>query len=213
VSPEEQRGWRRAGILGGTFNPPHLGHVELARHARAELELERVVLMPAYRAPHKRRELDPGAEHRLRMCALAVRDVAGVGVCSMEVRRGGRSYTVDTLRALSESHPDIQLTVVVGADMARTLPEWREPRELLALASLGVAGREGAGREQVLGALAGLDAEERVAFVEMPEVSISSSTVRERVARGMPVGDLVGGAVAGYISEQGLYRTSEGGER
>jgi nicotinate-nucleotide adenylyltransferase len=186
----------------------------LARHALSELALERVLLVPACGAPHKLEGADPGPEHRLRMCELAVRDVPGVEVCAMEIERGGPSYTVDTLRALNAGHPDAQLTFIVGADTARTLREWREPRELLELADLAVAGREGAGREEVLHVLAELEAEERVAFVEMPKVDISSSMIRERVARGTPVAELVDEAVASYISGQRLYRVSgQGGER
>ncbi len=206
------------GILGGTFNPPHLGHVALARHALAELGLERVVVMPAHSAPHKLDGADPGPAHRLRMCELAVRDEAAVAACAMEIERGGPSYTVDTLRAIHASHPDLQLTFIVGADTARTLPTWREPRELLELADLGVAEREGSGsggpgpetdgREGVVGVIAGLDAKARVTFLTMPQVAVSSSEVRARVEKGMPVGELVGEAVAAYIAEQRLYRAN-----
>jgi nicotinate-nucleotide adenylyltransferase len=217
----------RIGILGGTFNPPHLGHLALVRHARDELGLERVLLMPAHSAPHKQDEGDPGSEHRLRMCRLAVEGVAWLAACALEIERGGPSYTVDTLRAVHASHLDAELTFIVGADMARTLPAWREPGELLGLASLAVAERKGAGsaaegggREDVLRALAGLLAggqpattdrrSASVVFLGMPAIEISSSVVRERVARGGPVEQLVGGAVAQYIDEHGLYRSEEG---
>jgi nicotinate-nucleotide adenylyltransferase len=199
------------GILGGTFNPPHLGHLALAQCARQELDMERVALMPAYGAPHKPAEEDPGAGHRLRMCRLSVQDVEGLMTCALEIERAEPSYTVDTLRALHASHRDTQLTFIVGADMARTLPAWREPEELLELADLAVAEREGAGREDVLQALAVLSPPSAgrsagVAFLRMPSVPVSSSLVRERVARGEPIEGLVGGAVAEYIAEHDLYR-------
>lgn len=202
----------RIGILGGTFNPPHLGHLALARQAREELGLERVVLMPAHGAPHKPAAEDPGPEHRLEMCRLAVEGIDGLSSCAMEIERAGPSYTVDTLRAINGSHPEVRLTFIVGADMARTLPGWREPKELLGLADLAVAEREGAGREDVLGALlavlnGGSDgAPAGVSFLRMETVPIASSLVREWVARGEPVDELVGGAVAGYIAEHDLYR-------
>jgi nicotinate-nucleotide adenylyltransferase len=201
----------RVGILGGTFNPPHVGHLALARHAREELGLERVVLMPAGGAPHKLATEDPGAEHRLRMCALSVGAADGLEVCALEIERAGSSYTVDTLRAMHASHRDDRLTFIVGADMARTLPSWREPRELLRLAELAVAEREGAGREEVAQALAELRPESGgepagVAFLRMPAMPVSSSLVRKRVAGGVPIEDLVGAAVAGYIAEHDLYR-------
>jgi nicotinate-nucleotide adenylyltransferase len=195
------------GILGGTFNPPHRGHLALARHAKAELDLERVLLMPAGRSPHKLSEVDPGPSDRLEMCRLAMAGVDAVGVCALEIERGGPSYTVETLRVIHASHRDAQLTLIVGADTARTLPAWREPGELLALADLAVAEREGAGREDVIQALAGMSpAVGQVTFLKMGMVEISSSFVRERVARGELIEGLVGPAVAEYIAEHDLYR-------
>jgi nicotinate-nucleotide adenylyltransferase len=203
-------GLRSIGILGGTFNPPHLGHLALARHAKSELDLELVVLMAAHSASHKRVEDDPGPIERLRMCRLAVGDEAGLAVCGLEVERGGPSYTVDTLRAIHASHAEVELTFIVGADMARTMPRWREPQALLELASLAVAEREDGRCEDVLAALAPLQA--RMTFLEMGMVEISSSLVRERVAAGEPVGELVGPAVAAYIAEHGLYRATSAAE-
>jgi len=177
----------------------------LARHAQSELGLDRVLLMPAHSAPHKGDEGDPGPERRLAMCRLAVEDEAGIEACGLEIERGGPSYTVDTLRAIHERNEGAKLTFIVGADMARTLPAWREPRALIELADLAVAEREDTGREDVLLALAPLGA--RVAFLGMPPIDVSSSQVRERVAAGEPVEGLVGPAVAEYIAEHGLYGT------
>jgi nicotinate-nucleotide adenylyltransferase len=216
-TPAADAGLRSIGILGGTFNPPHLGHLAVARHARAELALERVVLMPARIPPHKPAGEDPGPEHRLRMCQLVVQGVAELSACALELERSGPSYTVDTLKAIHESHPDAELTFIVGADTASTLASWREPAELLALARLAVAARTGSAREQVLdtvaavaGRAAGSGERERstlrVDFLEMPIVEISSSLVRARAAREQPIDELVGAAVASYISEQRLYR-------
>jgi nicotinate-nucleotide adenylyltransferase len=209
---------RSVGIVGGTFNPPHLGHLALARHARKELDLGRVFLMPASRAPGKPPEPDPGPEHRVRMCRLAVAGAAGLSACALEIERGGTSYTADTLRAVHDGWPDAELTFIVGADTARTMPGWREPETVLQLARIAVAEREGTGAEEALDALAGLGSaagndeprkrtttQEKL-VLDMPRIEISSSLVRRRVAEGEPVDDLVGGAVAGYIAELGLYR-------
>jgi nicotinate-nucleotide adenylyltransferase len=205
---------RSVGVLGGTFNPPHLGHLALARHAREELGLERVLMMPAHIPPHKTSEEDPGSEHRLRMCRLCVSGTPGLSVCALEIERGGPSYTVDTLESIHASHPHAQLTFIVGADTASTLPAWRAPGRLLELADLAVAGREGPGQRGVLERLAPLlsarragGSDDGVRFLNMPAVQISSSLVRERVARGEEIEDLVGAAVAAYIAEQGLYRS------
>jgi nicotinate-nucleotide adenylyltransferase len=192
------------GILGGTFNPPHRGHLALARHARVELALDRVLLMPAYSAPHKGEEGDPGPQRRLEMCRLAVGEETGLEACGLEIERGGPSYTVDTLRAINASRPKAKLTFIVGADMARTLPAWREPQALVELAGLAVAEREDTDRGDVLRALGSLGA--RVRFLEMPLLEVSSSQVRERVQAGESIEGLVAPAVAEYIAAHGLYR-------
>jgi nicotinate-nucleotide adenylyltransferase len=197
-------GARSIGILGGTFNPPHRGHLALARHARTELGLDRVLLMPAHSAPHKGDEEDPGPERRLEMCRLAVDGEAGLEACALEIERRGPSYTVDTLRAIKQSDPEAELTFIVGADMARTLPAWREPRALVELAGLAIAEREDTGREEVLRAMAPLGA--RMTFLAMPMLGVSSSQVRERVKAGEPIEGLVAPAVAEYIAAHALYR-------
>ena len=196
------------GILGGPFNPPHLGHLAVAAHARLQLGLERVLLMPSYTTPHKLPQHDPGPEHRLRMCELAVESYAGLEAGALEVERRGPSFTVDTLIALhapsASSHPAPRLTLILGSDMARTLPTWRRAGEIVELADIAVAERPGDGHEEVLALLESLGA--RATFLEMPPIDVSSSLVRERVALGEPVEELVGAAVALYIAEHGLYR-------
>jgi nicotinate-nucleotide adenylyltransferase len=194
------------GILGGTFNPPHLGHLAIARDALRELALDRVVLMPARMPPHKPVERDPGSAARLAMCRLLVAGAEGVSVCAHELERDGPSYTVDTLRAIHASDPDAELTFIVGADTAATLPSWREPRRLLELATLAVAARSGTDRRGVIQALAPLaPAQGRVRFLETPVIEISSSLARERAAAEEPLEAIVGEGVAGYIVEHGLY--------
>jgi nicotinate-nucleotide adenylyltransferase len=221
------------GILGGTFNPPHLGHLAVARHAREEFGLECVVLMPAGSPLHKPAAAggrDPGPTCRLAMCRLAARSVEGLSACALEIERGGPSYTVDTLRAIHTTHPNAELTFIVGADTAATLASWREPAELLGLARLAVASRDGADRERVLDVIAdlagadvvtserGVPAERRksdagacerlgarVEFLMMDTIDVSSSAVRERTSRGEPLEGLVAPEVAAYIAEHRLY--------
>lgn len=200
---------RAFGILGGTFNPPHLGHLAAARAALGDLALDRVLLIPTHTSPHKPAEDDPGPEARLEMCRVAVAGERGLEASAIEIERGGPSYTVDTLRALHASDLDAQLTLIVGADMARTLPAWHESRELLGLARIAVAGRDGIDREEIERALAQAGAEPP-SFLHMPHVDVSSSLVRERIAAGEDVSDLVGGPVADYIETHGLYRDADG---
>ncbi len=196
---------RRVGILGGMFNPPHAGHLELARAAASELGLDRVLLTPTLVPPHKPASWDPGAEHRLQMCRLAIADDSRLAVCTLELERPGPSYTVDTLKSIHASDPDAELTLIVGADMAMTLDSWREPGEIVALARLAVAEREGSSREQVLAALRTLCGPEWVTFLRMPCHNVSSSLVRRRLTSGEPIAGLVGEPVARYIAEQELY--------
>jgi nicotinate-nucleotide adenylyltransferase len=200
----------RIGILGGTFNPPHAGHLALARHAREQLGLERVLLIPACTAPNKPAGADdPGPEHRLAMCRLAIGDEPGLGVSAIEIERGGESFTVDTLRLIRESEPDWELTLILGADTARTLPGWREPARLTELAELAVAERDELDAQQVREALAGLLPAPRMRMLRMQRIAVSSSRVRQLVAAGRPVRELVGKAVAEYITEHRLYRAPE----
>ena len=193
------------GILGGTFNPPHDGHLSAARHAYDELDLGRVLFVPVHIPPHKSAEDDPGPEHRMQMCRLAIDGDHRLLVSGLEVQRAGPSYTVDTLRAIHASDPGVELTFIVGADMARTLPAWREPEQVLSLARLAVAEREGAAQREIRDVLAALSGDERVLFLDMAPIDVSSSMVRERVAEGEPIDDLVPAAVAEYIELHGLY--------
>jgi nicotinate-nucleotide adenylyltransferase len=185
------------GILGGTFNPPHLGHLALARCALDQLGLDRVLLVPSCVPPHKQVEV-AGAEHRLRMCELAVAGLAGLEACPLEVRRGGPSYTVDTLLALRSLHPHATLTLILGSDIARTLSSWHRPDELMALADIAIAPREGDAGPG-----------EGAVRLDLPEVPVSSSLVRARVAAGEALDGLVPPAVAAYIAEHALYAPAE----
>ena len=197
----------RLGILGGTFNPPHIGHLVCAQAAYEQLALDRVVLMPAGVPPHKEVAADPGAQARLELCERAVAGDERFAVSRAELDREGRSYTVDTLRTLHDDSPHDDLTFIVGGDMARSLPSWREPDALLALATVAVAERAGAERDEIRRELTALHAAtERVIFFDMPRVDISSSLVRERVASGDSIRYLVPDAVADTISENGWYR-------
>jgi nicotinate-nucleotide adenylyltransferase len=201
----------RVGLLGGTFNPPHVGHMLCAQEALSALELDRVLLVPVHTPPHKQLQADPGPDVRLELCRLAVGDARGIEVSELEIERPGRSYTVDTLRALHDARPEDDLTFIAGADQACGLPGWREPAALLELAELAVAEREATRRDDVREALYGLPgAERRVRFFSMPRIDVSSSLIRRRVADGRPIRWLVPDAVAHAIAERGLYQARVG---
>jgi len=195
------------GLLGGTFNPPHIGHLVCAQEALAQLALDHVDLVPAGIPPHKQIDADPGAEHRVAMCAAAVAGDALLGVSRADVDRSGPAYTVELLRDLRAVRAQDELTFIVGGDMASSLPTWRDPEGVLALARIAVAEREELRRADIAERLAGLDgAAERVRFFDMPRLDISSSLIRRRAGAGQPVRYLVRDAVAAYIDREGLYR-------
>jgi nicotinate-nucleotide adenylyltransferase len=202
---------RRLGILGGTFNPPHLGHLLIAQEAYDQVGLDEVLFMPVAAPPHKEVHVDPGAPARLAMVEAAIDGDPRFSACDLEIRRGGPSYTVDTLRGLHATFPGSELTFIVGGDMAASLPTWRDPAEIVALARLAVAEREGARRADILERLATIPgAVERVDFFDLPRIDFSSSLVRRRVAAGRPITYLVPDRVAGYIAQHGLYRSPVG---
>jgi nicotinate-nucleotide adenylyltransferase len=201
---------RQLGILGGTFNPPHVGHLVMAQEALDQLGLDRVVLMPVSRPPHKEAADDPGPEARLELCRLAVAGDERLAVSALEIERGGASYTADTLRELHARQPEQELTFIVGGDMAHSLPAWREPEAVLSLARLAVAEREGVRREDIATRLSELHRGDRVVFFDMPRIDVSSSSIRRRVAEGRPVRYLVPDAVADAISDHHLYRPAAG---
>jgi nicotinate-nucleotide adenylyltransferase len=197
----------RVGILGGSFNPPHLGHLVMAQEAHAQLGLDRVVLMPARLPPHKRLRDDPGPEARLELCRAAVAGDGRFEVSRLELDREGPSYTVDTLRQIHAGSPGDELTFIVGGDVAVGLPEWREPEAVLALATIAVAEREGISRRRIAERVATLRGGDRLRFFDMPRLDISSSEIRRRVQEGRPIRYLVPDAVARIIAARGYYRS------
>lgn len=200
----EGAGPLRLGLFGGTFDPPHNGHVFVARDVADALALDQVLWIPAGAPPHKDPAcLSPGPL-RLEMVQAAARADPRFRVVDLELRREGRSYTVDTLRALAADHPGARLFLLVGADQIRTFEHgWREPLEILRMATLVLMDREGEVAPDVAPDLPGM---ERALHVAVGRVDISSSDVRARVAEGKDVSLLVPAAVAAVVERERLYR-------
>lgn len=197
----------RVGILGGTFNPPHIAHLVCASEAAAQLGLDRVLLTPVAMPPHKQASGDPGPAERLELCRLAIAGDARLDLCDLEVVRGGASYTSDTLRELHARSPQAELTFILGADIALGLETWREPEAVLELATLAIAERTGAGHDEIAAHLEqAFGGRARLCFFDMPRIDVSSSEIRRRVRDGRPIRHLVPGAVAERIERLGLYR-------
>ncbi len=195
----------RLGILGGTFNPPHLGHLVCAQEAYVHFRLDRVMLIPARVPPHKPVPDEPGPEHRLELCRLAARGDQRMAVSGVEVGRRGPSYTVDTLEGLNHGASDTELFLILGGDVAAGLPRWHEPERVVSLASLAVAERPGTERSVIEQALSEVKGADRATFFPMPTIDISSSAIRQRARSGAPIRYLVPDAVADYIRDHGLY--------
>ena len=177
----------------------------LAQEAVAQLGLDGVLLVPAGEAPHKRIEPEPGSDVRLEMTRLAVADDELLEASDVEVAREGPSFTFRTLELLAEERPDDERWFLMGADVAASIESWREPKRVLGLAGLGVAARAGTVLDEVEAALERLG-EGHHEVIRMPEIGVSSTRVRRRVAQGRPIRYLVPDAVVDYIGEQGLYR-------
>jgi nicotinate-nucleotide adenylyltransferase len=196
----------RIGILGGTFNPPHLGHLAMAQEAHAQLGLDKVVFVPVFLPPHKELRDDPGPEARLELCELATAKDGRFEVSRLELDRGGPSFTVDTLREIHAGSPGDDLTFIVGGDVAHGLPAWREPEAVLELATVAVAEREGIRRQDIAEQVASLAGGDQLAFFDFPRMDISSSQIRRRVRESRPIRYLVPDDVARVIGARGYYR-------
>jgi nicotinate-nucleotide adenylyltransferase len=208
----------RLGILGGTFDPVHYGHLLLAESCREQLNLEQVWFLPAAVPPHKQmRELAPPVA-RLEMLELAAAGHAGFSVCPYEVERGGVNYTVDTLDHLKQADPTRELFFLMGADSLRDLPTWKEPARLCQFAVPVIVCRGGTGSSPSESesldwrGLESLIPRERLETlrehqVQMSRIDLSSSDLRERVAAGRTIRYRTPRAVEMYIKTHGLYHT------
>ncbi len=195
----------RVGILGGAFNPPHLGHLVCAQEALVQLELDRVVFVPVGEAPHRTLDDDPGPEARLEMVELAMADDERFVASRIEMDREGPSYTADTLEQLRAEAPDDELFLILGGDQAAALASWHEPEKVLERATLAVFERLSWGRNAIIIKIGRMPGAERVRYLDMPLIQVSSSSIRRRVREGVPIRYLVPDKVVEYIATNELY--------
>lgn len=187
-------------MFGGTFDPPHVGHLVTAVNVRHDLGLDRVLLVVANRPWQKvgTRPISPAAD-RLAMVRAAVGDVDGIEASAIEIERGGSSYTADTLAELAREHPGVELFVILGADAATGLPTWERVEEVRALASLVVVDRPGEPPPVIPTGWSWT-------HVEVPRLEVSSTDLRDRVCDGRPLDYLLPRSVISCIRERQLYR-------
>jgi nicotinate-nucleotide adenylyltransferase len=190
---------KRIGIFGGSFDPPHLGHLVIAEMARRSLDLNAVYFVPAYKPPHKEGSHASTARDRLTMTKLSVQGNAKLKVSDVELRRKGISYTVDTVRAFRKRFPTSQLFLIIGSDSLLQFHSWKSPGRILADASLVVYRRPRSGRA---------DARlvpSNVSFIEGPRMDVSSSDIRKRIQQGKSIRYLVRDSVLRLINRKKLY--------
>lgn len=201
----------RLGLFGGSFDPVHLGHLRLAECCREQAQLDGVWFVPSAVQPHKPGGPIAADADRLAMLRLAIEGRPGWDVSTIELDRGGLSYTVDTLREVVRVAPDRRVFFLMGADTLHDLPNWREPAEVLALATPLVVRRAGE-RPPDFSGLAELVDADRLAEIEshaiaMPPIAISSRELRQRLAAGEPCDDAMPARVADYAKTRKLYRS------
>jgi nicotinate-nucleotide adenylyltransferase len=196
------------GVLGGTFDPIHIGHLVVAEEARTKLGFEEVLFVPAGQPLLKPDRNVTPADHRVEMVRRAIADNPHFKLCTLEVERPGPSYTVDTLTMLREQlGSEVSLFFILGRDTLAELPSWKEPKTLVQLCRLVVAPRVGSKDLQHLETeIPGLL--DKVIQLDMPVIGISSSGIRQRIARGLTTRYLVPAEVGKYITEQKIYPTS-----
>ncbi|MFC2948418.1 nicotinate-nucleotide adenylyltransferase [Virgibacillus sediminis] len=185
---------KRVGILGGTFDPPHLGHLIIAEEVRLSLSLEEIWFIPSYTPPHKD-EAKSSPEHRKKMLAHAIEGNKAFKMEALEIERSGKSYTVDTMKELSERYPQTEFFFIIGADMVEYLPNWHRINELIHLVTFAGVKRSGYK----------LDSPYPVVEVEVPTIDISSTFIRRRVKEGKTVNYFIPESVYAYMKENKLY--------
>lgn len=194
---------RWIGVYGGAFDPPHIGHVVVACEAAWQLGLDEVRLVPVGQPVHRAAPI-ADASMRVRMLEAATRPHPLLSVSTVELDRQAPSYTVDTLTAIHAAEPDLAIALIIGADQLLAFQTWRDPGRILELARLAVVARGDTDVEAVAETLAAL-APSRADIVSMPEIGVSATMIRERIAAGRPIAHLVPPDVAAIIAEAGLY--------
>lgn len=200
---------RKIGILGGTFNPPHNGHIHAARQTQLALGLDGIVLLPDNIPPHKTMpDGSANTRQRLEMTRLAAQEIPGAVVSDIELRRGGRSYTVDTLTELVGQNPNTEYHFIMGTDMVLTLDKWYRPEEICRLCALAVVARDEKDRAAIAEAIRKYQADwnARIDLIDCPALPMSSTELRESKET---LEEMVPETVLEYIKENRLYGWKE----
>lgn len=190
---------KKVGILGGTFNPPHVGHLIIADQVKDQLGLEKVLFIPTAIPPHKNKKETLSASHRQAMLEMSIQDNASFEIDTTELNRGGKSYTFETIKALKERNPDTEFYFIIGADMVKDLPNWYKIEELIHEVQFVAVNRP----------TYDLSTNFPVIMVDVPDIVISSSLIRQKVKDDCTIKYLVTPETHEYIESEGLYKNGK----
>jgi nicotinate-nucleotide adenylyltransferase len=190
---------KKIGILGGTFNPPHMGHLIIADQVCNQLDLEKIWFLPSAKPPHSSGKKTIDAKHRVNMVKRAIRGNDTFELQLAEVNRGGKSYTFDTIKELTEDYPEIDFYFIIGGDMVEDLPNWHKVDELVKMVQFVAVNRPSYAKESPY----------PVIWVDVPDIAISSTEIRQKIADHCSVNYLLPEKVLEYIEEKGLYKDDE----
>lgn len=189
----------KVGILGGTFNPPHISHLIVAEHVRDQLGLEKIKFIPSFAPPHKEKKSTIGSEHRIAMLEKTISENEHFELDLTEIKRKGKSYTFDTIKQLKEQNPETEFYFIIGADMVQDLPNWYKIDELISLVQFVAVNRPGYQNSTAY----------PVIMIDVPDMAISSSDIRQKVKDGCSIKYLVTSDTEKYIESEGLYKNEE----
>lgn len=192
----------KTGIFGGAFNPVHKGHVRLAEEAVKQLKLKKLLIVPTYDSPHKETKLAP-FEDRAEMCRRAFGHIEGVEISDIEVKLGGKSFTINTIRELKSLYPEDQFFLLIGGDMLFSFDKWYKYESILKETKVCAVARD---NDSLVDMMEFANEMGRIKVLPTQAIEISSTEIREKAARGGDISDLVPDGVAEYIAQSGLYR-------
>ena len=198
---------KKVGIMGGTFNPIHNGHLFLAEHAYEQAGLDYILFMPTLNPPHKADMTIVSAEHRINMVREAIKNNSHFIMSDLELNRPGITYTSDTLKILKEHEPDTEYYFIVGGDSLMMMPHWMDPQTVFQLSTIIVGGREEGSQEQIEEQVKYLEStyKGKIIHLDMPLMDISSEIIRDRIIKGESIRYYVPDEVILYINEHSLY--------
>jgi nicotinate-nucleotide adenylyltransferase len=194
----------RVGIFGGTFDPIHNGHLQVAEDVRKNLAMEKILFVPSFLPPHKLDKEVTEAGLRFEMVSLALEEYPHFEISEFEFQKEGISYTVETLNALKRSNPDVELFLIMGVDQLLDMDSWREPEKIFQISNVVAMRRPGYRREEI----ESLDWYSKILWVDVTPIEISSSMIRKKIQQGESVQGLVPEQVEKFIEEKGLYKDS-----